>query len=62
MATLILRDQDIQTEMQRPWVKGQVDRHLSNMLYWLNNGYEFTEQQKEQLCWLCDAVEKQTED
>lgn len=62
MATLILRDQDIQTEMQKTWVKSQVDSHLQAMLYWVRHGYEFTEEQLERLGWLCEFIERGNED
>ena len=54
--SVILRDQAIQAEMQKPWIKGQVDRHLLAMIYWTRNGYPWTKEQKEQLEWLCGAV------
>lgn len=57
MNTVTLKEESIRDAMQKPWTKSQVDSHLSAMLYWIRHGYTFTEEQLEQLGWLCELVE-----
>lgn len=59
---VILAKESIRDAMQEPWTKGRVDSHLSAMIYWVRNGYEFTEEQLEQLGWLCEFVGGDDED
>ena len=54
--TVILEREQVQKDISKPWCCKQVTNHLSNLLYWVHNGYRFTEDQKEQLGWLREAV------
>lgn len=57
MAVILKVEQIKAADIEKPWCGKQVTRILSNMLYWVNNGYRFTEEQKEQLAWLREAVD-----
>jgi len=46
----------MQQELRKPWVDGQVTKALCNMLFWVRNGYEFSQEQQEQLCMLCEML------
>lgn len=42
------RDNVVQ-EMKRPETRKQIDRYLSRMLFWIKNGYRFTDEQRKLL-------------
>ena len=54
----LLKPELMQIELDKPWVTNQVSKGLSNMLYWVRYGYEFTEEQQEQLCSLCEMLKE----
>jgi len=47
MTDIILRDQSIAQEMDKPWVRRQVGSYLANIKGWIEHGYRLTEQQLE---------------
>lgn len=56
MSELALKPELMQQELRKPWVDGQVTKALCNMLFWVRNGYEFSQEQQEQLCMLCEML------
>lgn len=59
MTDYILRDQAMKEEMGKPWLERQVTHYLGNVLFWVEHGYTFTEEQREALM---DLWEKEGED
>ena len=56
MNSPLLKPELMQRELNKPWAANQVTKALSNMLYWVRNGYKFSEEQQEQLCMLCEML------
>jgi hypothetical protein len=52
----LLKPELMQIELDKPWVTNQVSKALSNMLYWVRNGYQLSPEQCKQLGYLWGMV------
>jgi len=55
---IISKAEAIRGNLAEPWAKNQVDRYLLHLANWIQNGYQFTKEQRATFARLAEFLEQ----